>query len=333
MDPCGHKFGKGRETTGQGESWAAQPVFDKVGIEIVRLNSTWTSSTWVRLGVVSAACGLAGSALAAGTGQPEPWQMAMQTAVTPIAAELQSFHTLLMWLISAITLFVAGLIGWCVYRFNEKANPIPSKTAHHTSIEIAWTIIPVLILVVIAIPSFRLLRGQLIIPPADMTIKATGHAWYWEYDYLARDKDGKDAIKFDSNLVEEADLKPGQPRLLTVDNEVVVPVNKVVRVQVTAADVLHSFAMPSFALKMDAVPGRLNETWFKAERIGTYHGQCSELCGQRHAFMPITIKVVSDEDYTAWLTDAQKRFASVEPSPISSPRRVADAASTPSSSK
>ena len=265
-----------------------------------------------------------GGALAAGTGMPEPWQIAMQVPVTPIARELHSFHTLLMWLITAITLFVAGLIGYCIWRFNERSNPTPSRTAHNTAIEIAWTIVPVLILVVIAIPSFRLLRGQLIIPPADMTIKAVGHAWYWEYQYPG-DNDGKGAFQFEANLVEDKDLKQGQVRLLATDNDVVVPVNKVVRVQVTSADVLHSFAMPSFALKMDAVPGRLNETWFKAEREGTYHGQCSELCGQRHAFMPITIRVVSEADYATWLADAQNKSAAIDP-PAGAVRRVADAA-------
>lgn len=264
-----------------------------------------------------------GSAIAAGTGQPEPWQVAMQVPVTPIAQQLHSFHTLLMWLITIITLFVAGLLAWCMFRFNEKANPTPSKTAHNTAIEIAWTVIPVLILVVIAIPSFRLLRGQLIIPPSDITIKTVGHAWYWEYEYPG-DADGKGGFKFDSNLVEEKDLKPGQLRLLAVDNEVVVPVNKTVRVQVTAADVLHAFAMPSFALKTDAVPGRLNETWFKAEKEGVYHGQCSELCGQRHAYMPITIRVVSEAEYATWLTEARTKFASTDtPEPS---RRLADAA-------
>ena len=263
------------------------------------------------------------AAWAAGTGQPEPWQMAMQTPVTPIAQQLHSFHTLLMWLITAITVFVAGLIAYCAYAFNERKNPTPSKTAHNTSIEIAWTIIPVLILVVIAIPSFRLLRGQLIIPPADVTIKTIGHAWYWEYEY-PNGQDGKGGFRFESNLVEEADLKPGQLRLLTVDNEVVVPVNKVVRVQVTAADVLHAFAMPSFGIKMDAVPGRLNETWFKAEREGTYRGQCSELCGQRHAYMPINIRVVSEAEYAAWIADSQKKYAAIEPTGPA--RRVADAA-------
>ena len=251
-------------------------------------------------------------AMAAGTGQPEPWQMAMQTPVTPIAQQLHSFHTLLVWLITAITLFVAGLLVYCMWKFNEKAHPVPTKTSHNTMIEIAWTVIPVLILVVIAIPSFRLLRAQLIIPPADMTIKVTGNAWYWGYEYTG-DKDGKGGFKFEANLIEEKDLKPGQTRLLAVDNDVVVPVNKIVRVQVTAADVLHAFAMPSFGIKTDAVPGRLNETWFKAEREGSYHGQCSELCGQRHAFMPITIRVVSEADYATWLAAAKTKYASTDP--------------------
>jgi len=264
----------------------------------------------------------AGAAAAAGTGVPEPWQIAMQQPVTPIARELHSFHTLLVWLITIITIFVAGLLGYCIVKFNEKANPVPSKTSHNTAIEVAWTIIPVLILVMIAIPSFRLLRNQLIIPPADITIKAIGHAWYWEYEYPG-DKDGKGGFKFDANLVEEADLKPGQLRLLTTDNDVYVPVNKTVRVQVTAADVTHAFAMPSFGIKIDAMPGRMNETWFKAEREGVYHGQCSELCGQRHAFMPITIRVVSEADYAKWLADAQKKFAATD---TTAATRLADAA-------
>ncbi len=248
-----------------------------------------------------------GIALAAGTGQPEPWQIGMQVPVTPIARELHAFHTEVMWIITVITIFVLALLVIVVVRFNEKSNPTPSKTSHNTAIEIAWTILPVLILVLIAIPSFRLLRNQLIIPKADLTIKTIGHAWYWEYEYPADQGGG---FKFDANLIEDKDLKGDQIRLLATDNDVVVPVNKVVRVQVTSADVLHSFAMPSFALKMDAVPGRLNETWFKAEREGTYHGQCSELCGQRHAFMPITIRVVSEEAYAAWLREAKTKYAS-----------------------
>jgi cytochrome c oxidase subunit 2 len=256
--------------------------------------------------VAMALCG-AVPALAAGVGQPEPWQVAMQQPVTPIAHEIGSFHTELMWIITAITVFVAGLLLYCIVAFNEKANPTPSRTTHHAALEVAWTIVPVLILVVIAIPSFRLLRNQLILPKPDITLKTTGHAWYWEYEYPADQGGG---FKFDSNLVEEADLKAGQPRLLTVDNEIVVPVNKIIRMQVTAADVMHSFAVPSFGIKMDAIPGRLNETWFKAEREGVYHGQCSELCGQRHAFMPITVRVVGEAAYASWLGDAKKKYAS-----------------------
>lgn len=264
-----------------------------------------------RIAVAVASIGIpAGSAFAAGTGQPERWQIAMQNPVTPIARELNAFHTEVMWIITAITVFVAGLLAYCIFKFNERANPTPSKTAHNTPIEIAWTIVPVLILVLIAIPSFRLLRNQLIVPKPDLTVKSIGHAWYWEYEYPADQGGG---FKFDSNLVEEADLKPDQLRLLTVDNELVVPVDKVVRVQVTAADVLHSFAMPSFGIKMDAVPGRLNETWFKAEREGVYHGQCSELCGQRHAFMPITIRVVNQQDYASWITQAKSKYAAIAP--------------------
>ncbi|WP_133770137.1 cytochrome c oxidase subunit II [Enterovirga rhinocerotis] len=265
----------------------------------------------------------AGAAAAAGTGAPEPWQIAMQTPVTEVARDIHWFHTLLMWIITIITVFVAGLLGYCIWRFNEKTNPTPSKTSHNTTIEVLWTVVPVLILVMIAVPSFRLLRKQLIIPPADITIKTTGHSWYWEYEY-AGDKDGKGGFKFDANLVEEKDLKPGQLRLLATDNDVVVPVNKIVRLQVTAADVIHAFAVPSFGIKIDAMPGRMNETWFKAEREGVYHGQCSELCGQRHAYMPITVKVVSEAAYAAWLAEAQKKFASTDAPAGAS--RLADAA-------
>jgi cytochrome c oxidase subunit 2 len=267
--------------------------------------------TTILTALVLAATALIGvvPALAAGIGQPEAWQVAMQQPVTPIAREIGAFHTELMWIITIITVFVAGLLIYCIFAFNEKKNPTPSRTTHHATLEVAWTILPVLILVMIAIPSFRLLRNQLILPKADITLKTTGHAWYWEYEYPA-DQDG--GFKFDSNLVEEADLKAGDLRLLTVDNEIVVPVNKIIRMQVTAADVMHSFAVPSFGIKMDAIPGRLNETWFKAEREGVYHGQCSELCGQRHAFMPITVRVVSDTAYAAWLGDAKKKYASLD---------------------
>jgi cytochrome c oxidase subunit II len=188
-------------------------------------------------------------------------------------------------------------------RFNHRANPTPSRTTHNTVIEVAWTIIPVCILVFIAVPSFRLLFFQQNIPPADLTVKATGKQWFWSYGYPDQGK-----FEFDSLLVDEKDLKPDQPRLLTVDNEMVVPVNKIVRVQVTGADVIHSFAVPSFGIKIDAVPGRLNETWFKAMREGMYYGQCSELCGKNHAFMPIVVHVVNDQEFMAWV-DAKKKSA------------------------
>jgi cytochrome c oxidase subunit 2 len=256
---------------------------------------------------VAASFGIAGAAMAAGVGQPEHWQVAMQEPVTEVARQLHSFHTELMWIITAIVLFVLALLVVVVVRFNENANPTPSRTSHNTAIEIAWTIVPVLVLVLIAIPSFRLLRNQLIIPKADLTIKTTGHSWYWEYEYPADQGGG---FRFDSNLIEQADLKPGQLRLLAVDNEVVVPINKVVRLQITSADVIHSWGVPSLGFTMDAVPGRLNEIWFKAEREGVFHGQCRELCGQRHAFMPIAVRVVSDADYATWLTGAKGKFAS-----------------------
>lgn len=255
--------------------------------------------------VVALTLGSGGAALAQ-TGQPAPWQMNFQTPVTNIAQDVVSFHNLLLWLITAISLFVLFLLVYVCWKFNEKANPVPSKTTHHTWIEVAWTVIPVLILVGISIPSFRILREQLTIPQADVVIKATGHSWYWSYEYPA-DQGG---FRFESNMVPDDQLKPGQPRLLAVDNEVVVPVNKIVKVQITAADVLHNFAVPSFGIRLDAVPGRLNETWFRATREGIYYGQCSELCGNGHPYMPIEIRVVSEQQYAAWLTEAKQKFAS-----------------------
>jgi cytochrome c oxidase subunit 2 len=187
-----------------------------------------------------------------------------------------------------------------VVKFNARANPVPSRTTHNTPIEVVWTLVPVLILVGIAVPSFRLLFLQLDVPKADLTVKATGKQWYWSY---ANPDNGK--FEFDSLLE-----KDKQPRLLSVDNEMVVPVNKVIRVQTTGADVIHSFAVPAFGVKIDAIPGRLNETWFKATKVGVYYGQCSELCGKDHAFMPIAVRVVSDEEFASWAEAAKKKFAS-----------------------
>ncbi|MBI2715003.1 MAG: cytochrome c oxidase subunit II [Rhizobiales bacterium] len=243
-----------------------------------------------------------GVALAA-TGQPEPWQLGLQQGVTPVMDNIIWFHNFLMYLIVAITLFVLALLVIVAVKFNARSNPVPSRTTHNTTIEVIWTVVPVLILVTIAVPSFRLLFHQLNIPQADLTVKATGKQWFWSYSY----PDSK--FEFDSLMLQDKDRKPGQPRLLAVDNEMVVPVNKVVRVLTTGADVIHSFAIPSFGIKIDSIPGRINETWFKAEREGMYYGQCSELCGKDHAFMPIAIHVVSDRDYTAWLEQAKKKYA------------------------
>ncbi len=244
------------------------------------------------------------AAALAGIGQPSPWQLGLQQAATPVMENITWFHDFLLYIITAITVFVLILLVIIMVRFNARANPVPSKTTHHTLLEVAWTVLPVVILVAVAVPSFRLLFFQLNIPQADITVKATGKQWFWSYAYP--DNGG---FEFDSLMLQDKDRKPDQPRLLAVDNEVVVPVNKVVRVQVTAADVIHAFAVPSFGVKIDAIPGRLNETWFKATREGVYYGQCSELCGKDHAYMPITVRVVSDKDFAAWIDQAKKKFA------------------------
>lgn len=250
---------------------------------------------------------LASAGANAQMGQPAPWQINLQDAVTPVMENIHSFNVLLVTIITAITLFVLVLLVIVAVRFNERANPVPSKTSHNTMIEVAWTVVPVLILVAIAIPSFRLLHLELNIPKPDLTVKVTGHQWYWSYEYP--DNGG---FGFDSYMVAEKDLKPGQPRLLAVDNEVVVPINKNIRIQVTAADVIHSFAVPSFGVKIDAMPGRLNESWFKITREGIYYGQCSELCGRDHAFMPIAVRAVSEADFNAWVAQAKAKFASAK---------------------
>jgi cytochrome c oxidase subunit 2 len=283
----------------------------------------------LRTGAIASATLSAGGALA-GTGQPSPWQIGLQGSATDVMTDIRWFHdALLMPIITVISLFVLALIVLVVLRFNVKANPKPSKTTHHAGLEVAWTLIPVLILVVIAVFSFPLLKQQIVIPKADLTLKLTGYAWYWKFEY-PKDAGG---FEFEARILTDEDreklIAEGKakasdiPRLLAVDNIAVVPVNKVIAVQVTAADVLHAFAVPSFGVKVDAVPGRLNQTWFKATREGIYYGQCSELCGKDHAFMPLAIKVVSDAEYAAWLADAKKKFASTD-----APTRTADATQT-----
>lgn len=270
-----------------------------------------------------AATALAAAALAtvpafAGTGMPSDWQMNLQGAVTPVAEFTRWFSDWLNVIITVVTLLVLGLMLYVVFRFNEKANPVASKTTHNALLEVCWTVIPVLILVVIAVPSFRLLKLQLEVPQADMTLKVTGKQWYWSYEYAQEGGNfGFDSLMLDekqraeaiaSNKIAAAEA----PRLLAVDNEAIVPIGKIVRVQVTGADVIHKFTVPSFGIKIDAVPGRLNETWFKAEREGIYYGQCSFVCGQNHAYMPIAFRVVSQERYAAWLAEAKQKFANAE---------------------
>ncbi|MFC7051776.1 cytochrome c oxidase subunit II [Hansschlegelia quercus] len=255
--------------------------------------------TTLRIAATAAALFSAGSAMA-GTGQPSPWQFGLQDAVTPVFRQAHEFHSFILAIMAVIVLFVLALLVICVVRFNEKAHPVPSKTTHHTLLEVAWTILPVLILVVIAIPSFRLLFAQYSPPPADLTIKVVGRQWNWDVVY----PDAGELTMTQLMLVDD-ELQPGQPRQLATDNVAVVPINKVVRVEVTGEDVIHSFTIPSFGVKVDAVPGRLNETWFKAEKEGIYYGQCSELCGFAHDAMPISIQVVSQEIYDKWLAAAK----------------------------
>src|SRR6516164_4210411 len=262
---------------------------------------------------VAGAAMLASGAAFAELGQPSPWEWTLQPSGSPVMDNIHWFHNVLLAIITIITLFVLGLLIAVVVKFNARANPVPSRTTHNTLIEVAWTLIPVLILVSIAVPSFRLLFLQLDLPKADITVKATGKQWYWSYAYPDNGK-----FEFDSLMAQDK-----QPRLLGVDNEMVVPVNKVIRVQTTGADVIHSFAVPAFGIKIDAIPGRLNETWFKAEKTGMYYGQCSELCGKDHAFMPIAVRVVTDQEFVAWVEDAKKKFASAKTSTYAS---AADAA-------
>jgi cytochrome c oxidase subunit II len=251
------------------------------------------------LAVAGAALVTCGTAFAE-LGQPAPWEYRLQESATPVMDDIIWFHNVLLVTITVITLFVLALLIAVVVKFNARSNPVPSRTTHNTLIEVFWTLGPVLILVGLAVPSFKLLFKELDVPKADLTIKATGKQWYWSYAYPDNGK-----FEFDSLLAQDK-----QPRLLGVDNEMVVPVNKVVRVQTTGADVIHSFAVPAFGIKIDAIPGRLNETWFKATKVGMYYGQCSELCGKDHAFMPIAVRVVNDQEFAAWVDAAKKKFAS-----------------------
>jgi cytochrome c oxidase subunit 2 len=250
------------------------------------------------LGLVVAGVALVtGGVASAELGQPAPWEYKLQGAGSPVMEDIIAFHDGLLIVITVITLFVLGLLITVMVKFNARSNPVPSRTTHNTLVEVAWTLLPVLILVGISVKSFKLLFEELDIPKADVTIKATGNQWNWTYTYP------DDKIEYTSIMLTDDDrakLDPPPPRLLGADHALVVPVDKVIRVQTTGADVIHSFAVPAFGIKIDAIPGRLNETWFKATKLGVYYGQCSELCGKDHAFMPIVVRVVNDQDYDDW---------------------------------
>ena len=253
----------------------------------------------------------------AAEGQPSPWQIGLQAAGDERMRDIIGLHTFVLYIITAISLFVLALLVWIALRFNAKANPTPSATTHNTTLEVLWTVIPVLILVTIAVPSFRLLYFEDVIPATDMTVKAIGKQWFWTYEYPDNGN-----FTFDALIVPDRRSAPivpnGPPRLLGTNNHVMVPVGKTIRLITTGADVIHSWAIPAFGVKIDAVPGRVNQTWFKAEKEGIYYGECSELCGARHAFMPITVEVVSQAAFDMWVAEAKTKFAAVD-----APTRVA----------
>ena len=257
-------------------------------------------------------------------GIAKPWQLGFQDPATPVMEELVHLHdNLLLAIITVITLFVIVLTAYIMLRFRRREGIAPSKTSHNTLVEVIWTVVPILILVAIAVPSLRTHYFMKRAPEADMTLKIVGYQWYWGYEYP--DQGG---FGFESYMIKDEDLKPGQPRLLAVDNHVVVPVNKVVRVQVTGADVIHSWAMPAFGVKRDAVPGRLNETWFKATKTGTFYGQCSEICGVGHGFMPIAVDVVSEAEFNAWVKTRQDE-AGIVPATLEIPAEAIEGTAIP----
>jgi cytochrome c oxidase subunit 2 len=234
-------------------------------------------------------------------GAPHPWEMGMQRSYGPIKDRIIDLHNLVLVIITIITLFVGALLVWVMIRYNSQRNPSPSQTSHNTILEIAWTVIPVLILVIIAIPSFRLIYYQDRTPDPDMTIKVTGHQWYWEYTYPDQGN-----LAIESRYVHDEDLKPGQLRLLDVDNPLVIPVGKKIRILTSSGDVIHSFFIPSFGVQRYAIPGRTIETWMEADQVGTFYGECNQICGQDHSRMPISVKALSEADFKAWVEDAKK---------------------------
>jgi cytochrome c oxidase subunit 2 len=242
---------------------------------------------------------------------PQPWEMNFQPAATPIAERAHEFHTQLLWIIAAISAFVLALLVYVMVRFNAKAHPVPTKTSHNTLVEVLWTVIPVLILVGISIPSFKLMYAADRIENPEMTIKAIGNQWYWTYEYPDHGN-----FTFDAVMTPEAELTDPTKRLLETDNHVVVPVDTNIRILTTGSDVIHAWTIPAFHVKLDSIPGHTNESWFNVTKEGTYYGQCSELCGVNHAYMPIVVQVVSKEEFAVWVAEAQEEFARVdEPAP------------------
>jgi cytochrome c oxidase subunit II len=262
----------------------------------MRLNVTTQLVTAVSLGLLPSAAWAAA----------EPWQTWMQPAATPIMHRVSGLNDLLTWISILIVIFVFALLAYACWRFSEQRSPVPSRRSHNTLLEVVWTAVPVLILVIIAIPSFKLLYYMDVVPETELTIKATGHQWYWSYEYPDNGN-----FTFDSYMIAEGELTGDQLRLLETDNRIVVPVKTNIRVQTTAADVLHSWAVPQFGVKVDAVPGRLNELWINVDEPGTYYGQCSELCGVNHGFMPITVQAIERPEFDAWVAEAQTKFARV----------------------
>lgn len=239
---------------------------------------------------------------------PSDWQIGFQTAHSPVQQGIEGLHSMVLWLMALVTIFVALLLLYCVWRFSAKKNPVPSRISHHTALEVAWTVLPVLILIVIAIPSFRLVYFEDRTEAADLTIKVVGHQWYWQYQY----PDNGD-ITFNSNMIAEDELKPGQLRNLDVDNRVVVPANKNVRILVTSGDVIHSFFIPSLGVQRYAIPGRTIETWVKIDEPGVYYGECNQICGTNHSAMPISVEALSEKDFAAWVAAAKTKFADGAP--------------------
>lgn len=283
---------------------------------MVRLTGSMTRWIAARAALVMAAlmAGMAGLAGAAKAAEPKPWELGFQPAATPITQRIDAFNTELLVIIFVIAGFVLALLLYVIVRFNARRNPVPSHNTHNTVLELLWTIIPIVILIAIAVPSFKLMYYMDRVPPHAMTIKVTGHQWYWSYAYPDNGNFG-----FDSNMVQPADLKAGQPRMLTADHPLVIPVDTNIRVEITSTDVIHSWFIPSFGVQEYAIIGRENHAWMRVLHTGTYYGECNQICGVNHSYMPIEVRVVSQADFQKWLVDAKKQFASDTPAPAPKP--------------